>query len=306
MNSKFARYFGLTVLVSAAAFCAEEVWNTKDPSVWTTEDANVVLNNSPWSKQIKLAQQGMGQRRPGGMGRRSGGMGYPGGGYPGGGYPGGGGGGYPGGGGGGGYPGGGGGGYPGGGGGGYPGGSGGGYPRGGGGSGSGGTDGISLPSSATVRWESAKPVQEAEARLNALHASYDSRPSEAQADAKPETQPETKPSDHYVVSLLGIRIPNARGRDDDDNSGKITNTRAYDQFMSTTQLVIKNKTPISPDKVKFIDDRGQSEIQFLFPKTSPITADDKEVTFQTTIGRVKVENKFNLKKMTRNGRLELD
>jgi hypothetical protein len=291
MNSRFARHFGLTVFVTAAAFCANEVWNTKDPSVWTTEDANVVLNNSPWAKQIKL-NQGMGQRRPG-MGRRGGGgMGYPGGGYPGGGYPGGGGG------------------YPGGGGG-YPGG-GGGYPGGGGrgSSGSGGTDGINLPSTATVRWESAKPVQEAEARLNALHASYDSRPGETQADAK-DAKAETKPSDHYVVSLLGIRVPNDRGRDDDDNGGnggasKITNKRAYDQFMSTTQLVIKNKTPISPDDIKFIDDRGQSEIRFLFPKSSPITAGDKEVTFQTTVAHVKVENKFELKKMTRGGKLELD
>ena len=152
--------------------------------------------------------------------------------------------------------------------GGYPGGGGGGnYPGGGGrGSGGTGTDGINLPSSATVRWESAKPVQQAEARLIALHASYDSRPSETQADAKPEAKPS---SDHYVVSLLGIRVPNTGRRDDDDNSGKITNTRAYDQFMSTTQLVIKNKTPISPDKVKFLDDRGQSEIQFLFPENEP-------------------------------------
>jgi len=216
-------------------------------------------------------------------------MGYPGGGYPGGG---------------GGYPGGGGG-YPGGGGG-YPGG-GGGYPGGGGRSSGGSSDGISLPSTATVRWESAKPVQEAEARLNSLHASYDSRPGETQADAK-DAKAETKRSDHYAVSLLGIRVPSGRNRDDDDSnsSGKITNTKAYDQFMSTTQLVIKNKTPISPDSIKFIDDRGQSEIRFLFPKTSPITADDKEVTFQTMVGRTKIENKFELKKMTRNGKLELD
>src|SRR5579872_5068488 len=78
---------GLQVAACAVAFSATEVWNTKDPSVWTAEDANVILNKSPWAKQIKVAPQGMGQRRPGGMGRRGGGMGYPGGGYPGGGYP---------------------------------------------------------------------------------------------------------------------------------------------------------------------------------------------------------------------------
>ena len=67
--------------------------------------------------------------------------------------------------------------------------------------------------------------------------------------------------------------------------------------MSTTQLVIKNKTPISPDDVKFITDRGQSEIRFLFPKTSPITADDKEVTFpndsRTGEGREQVRAEEN-------------
>src|SRR5580704_14491582 len=112
---------GLQVAACAVAFSATEVWNSKDPSVWTSEDANLILNKSPWAKQIKVGGEQPMRR---GMGRR--GMGYPGGGYPGGGYPQGGGGGYP--------------------------------PQGGGG---GGTPQMS----AVVRWESAKPVQEAEARL---------------------------------------------------------------------------------------------------------------------------------------------
>jgi hypothetical protein len=193
-----------------------------------------------------------------------------------------------------GYPGGG---YPGGGGG-YP---GGGYPGGGRG-GSGG--GSSMPITGTIRWESAKPVQQAEARLNTLRSSYDGRPADAQADAKPET----KPSDHYVVSLLGVRPPGSRNSssDDSDSNSKRGSNQAFDQFMSSTQLVMKNKTPISPDDVKFINESGQSEIRFFFPKTSPITLDDKEVTFQTMVGRTKVEHKFELKKMMRNGKLELD
>src|SRR5277367_2493415 len=87
----------LLLAAGAVAFCATEIWNTKDPSVWTTEDANIILNKSPWAKQIKVGSN----QRPMQRGGRRGGMGYPGGGYPGGGYPGGGGG-YPGGGGG--YP----------------------------------------------------------------------------------------------------------------------------------------------------------------------------------------------------------
>jgi len=34
--------------------------------------------------------------------------------------------------------------------------------------------------------------------------------------------------------------------------------------------------------------------------------EDKEVTFHSVIGRMTVEDKFDLKKMTRSGRLELD
>ena len=94
MKQNTALRFGLPLIACAAAFSATEVWNTKDPAVWTAEDANIILNNSPWAKQIKVSSGQPGQaRRGGGMGRR-GGMGYPGGGYPGGGYPGGG---YPGG-----------------------------------------------------------------------------------------------------------------------------------------------------------------------------------------------------------------
>jgi hypothetical protein len=275
MNSRLALRLGMPALACAAAFCANEVWNTKDPSVWTTEDANTVLNNSPWAKQIKVTPPQSGARRGGGMGRR-GGMGYPGGGYPSGG-------------------------------GGYPGG-GGGYPGGGRG-GSGG--GSSTPINGTIRWESAKPVQQAEARLTSLRSSYDGRPADAQADAKPEAKAEGKPSDHYVISLLGVRPPGSRNSSSDDsddngNNSKRGNNQAFDQFMSSTQLVMKNKTPISPDNVKFINESGQSEIRFFFPKTSPITLEDKEVTFQTMVGRTKVEHKFEFKKMVRNGKLELD
>ena len=41
-------------------------------------------------------------------------------------------------------------------------------------------------------------------------------------------------------------------------------------------------------------------------KTNPISLDEKEVTFHATINRMKVENKFTLKKMMRNKKLELD
>lgn len=218
--------------------------------MWTAEDANTILNNSPWAKQIKITPPQSGTRRGGGMGRR-GGMGYPGGGYPGGGYP------------------------------------GGGQRRGSGGGGG------AMPVEGTIRWESARPVQQAEARLKNLNPPADAQAAETRAGEKPAAAP----ADHYVISLLGVSARNGGGEN---------NTQAFDQFMSGTQLVMKNKTPISPDDVKFLNENGQSEIRFFFPKTNPIAPGDKEVTFHTMVSRTKLEHKFDLKKMTRNGKLELD
>jgi len=62
---------------------------------------------------------------------------------------------------------------------------------------------------------------------------------------------------------------------------------------------------IGPDDIKVKTQGGANEIQFFFPTTSPIYKDDKEVTFHSVIGRMTVENKFQLKNMTRNKKLEL-
>jgi hypothetical protein len=160
------------------------------------------------------------------------------------------------------------------------------YPTGG----RGGRGGENASMSALVRWESARPVQEAEARLQNLHAAG------GPSDAKEAPNPDEK---HYVVSVIGLRPP---GRQSGDDGGS---RQIRDQLLTTTQLVRKNKTPIGPDDVKVKTQDGANEIQFFFPKTNPISQDDKEVTFHTVIGRMTVENKFQLKSMTRNKRLEL-
>jgi len=205
---------GLPVIACGVAFCANEVWNTKVSSHWSEADANLILNNSPWAKQVKTKTTQSAGRR---------------------------------------------------------------YPTGGRG-GRGGANDWSI--SALVRWESARPVQEAEARLHDLHGASGS------SEAKEAGEK------HYVVSVIGLRPSGSQ--------------QLRDQLLTTTQLVRKNKTPIGPDDVKVKTQEGANEIQFFFPKTSPISQDDKEVTFHTVIGRMTVENKFQLKSMTRNRRLELD
>ena len=236
MRPKIVLRTGLPLIACAAAFCATEVWNTKVSSHWTEAEANLILNNSPWAKQVKTktAQSGGARRsgggRGGGMGRRGGIGGYPGGGYP---------------------------------------------PAGGGG-GRGGAN--NAPMSALVRWESAKPVQEAETRLQNLSAPADSKPASDSAGKEAPNPFEN----HYVVSVIGLR---ATGRQNGRNQGDDGGSRQMrDQLLTTTQLVRKNKTPIGPDDVKVKTDGGASEIQFFFPNTSPISQDDKEVTFHTVIG----------------------
>ena len=156
------------------------------------------------------------------------------------------------------------------------------YPTGGRGRRGGGNNGST---SALVRWESAGPVQEAEARLRSLHAAGDS------SEAKEAPNPDEK---YYVVSVIGLRPP---GRQSGEGGGS---RQIRDQLLTTTQLVRKNKTPIGPDDVKVKTQDGANEIQFFFfTKTSPISLDDKEVTFHTVIGPMTVEDKFDLKKMTR-------
>jgi len=117
------------------------------------------------------------------------------------------------------------------------------------------------------------------------------------ADSKPASGSADSFDKHYVVSVIGLR---ASGRQNGRNES------LRDQLLTTTQLVRKNKTPIGPDDVKVKTEDGANEIQFFFPKTSPISIEDKEVTFRSVIGRMTVEDKFDLKKMTRSGRLELD
>src|SRR5436309_364754 len=120
MKYKAVSRAALPIIACVIAFGATEVWNTKVSSIWTAAEANLILSNSPWAKQVKTKPAQSGAVRPGGgrMGRR-GGVGYPG----------------------------------------------------GGGGGRGG--GANTPMSVTVRWESAKPVQEAEARLRKLNTPAD-------------------------------------------------------------------------------------------------------------------------------------
>jgi hypothetical protein len=292
MHSIRLMQIGIVGSACAAMLFASDFWKTKDSSQWTDDEISKILSDSPWAKAKTVQpQQSQMQRRGGG---RRGGFGFPGGGL-GGGYPGGGGGGYPQGGGG--YP-------QGGGGGGYPGGS------------SGGNNGDpsqNEPMNLTIRWASAAPIQQALMRQGA------SASDELKAVAASTEK-------YYVITVLGLRMPrshsstvdaddpddngnNSGNNNGDDNSQRRGRNRGNDalrsQLLDAAQLAPKGKSSIYAQDVQIVGPGGIDGVRFLFPRTTPISAGDKEVDFILDIRRIKVDEKFKVSDMQYEGKLAL-
>jgi hypothetical protein len=251
-------------------YASGDVWNKKPPAEWTSEDIDRLLTKSPWAKEV-TADYAPGEGGYGDEGgtQRSGG----------------------------GYPGGGGGtgrgpsigiggiGMPRRGGIGLPGGVG--LPGGGGSSRGGGGHGRQGGGSAfkgIVRWESARPIQEAQ---------------------KSELPDMFK--DHYVIGVSGIPLLNRRDRrpDDDDQDTAASQKEALENAKNFTTIAPKGR------------DLAQAGIAWQQPSSSHIflfgfsrqaielSADDKEVLFHTRLGGLIVKAKFDLKEMKYQGKLAL-
>ncbi len=279
MNLTRLVQMGMAGSACAVLVFAADFWKTKDATLWTDEEISKMLSDSPWAKAktVQPQQSQMG-RRSGGMGRR-GGFGFPGGGI--GGYPGGGGGG------------------------GYPQGGGGGYPQ--GGDANNGDPAQNEPMNLTIRWASANPIQQALKRQGA------SASDELKAVAASTEK-------YYVISVLGLRMPRPRrsstvdaddpndnGNNNDDNprGRNQGNDALRSQLLDAAQLAPKGKSSIYAQDVQIAGPGGIDGVRFLFPRTNPITAGDKEVDFILDIRRVKVEEKFKLSDMQYEGKLAL-
>ncbi len=83
-RSIFVQGIVLTSMVSVGLAVAGSSWQKDDPSQWTSEDVYQILNNSPWSKSVRVnsASRGSGYGDQGGGGGNGGtwGEGVPGGG----------------------------------------------------------------------------------------------------------------------------------------------------------------------------------------------------------------------------------
>jgi hypothetical protein len=269
MQRKLFLRITLAGSLAATALWASDFWKTKDYTQWTSDEVVKVLTDSPWAKEITVTSGQQGQQRRGGGGRR-GGMG---GGFPGGG---------------GGYPGGGGGGYPGGGGG-YPGGSGGG----------GGGYGGGMREQVVVRWDSALAIQHALLRQGHHPAASEDTSQDASKPAEDINQK------YYVVAVLGLSMPSRRSNSDSSDNDRQSAEDLRTRFLDAGTLIPRSKIAISAEDVQFEGRNGSTAIRFLFPKTFPLTADEKEIVFQFQSQGVKFDHKFKLNDMQYQGKLTL-
>lgn len=138
----------------------------------------------------------------------------------------------------------------------------------------------------TVRWESAMPVRQAMVKLKFA--------SEAGTSAEAKMALES-PSEYYVLSVAGVPRSDLPG--DTEELKK--------QMVSQARLLIKGKDPIKA--VDFMTRAAgmNSEGLFAFPKDPPIVEQDKEIEFVARIGELSVRQRFRLKDMLVNGKLDL-
>jgi hypothetical protein len=85
---------------------------------------------------------------------------------------------------------------------------------------------------------------------------------------------------NYVVSMTGMPV-----------GGDKENIKDH------TTLQAKGKDPITPEKIEVQNSPAGSTVLCFFPKSPPLTADDKEVTFTSRIGPTQIKVKFELKDM---------
>jgi hypothetical protein len=135
-----------------------------------------------------------------------------------------------------------------------------------------------------IEWESATPVRLAEAKLKAGGG----QPSPA------DVEQAKKPADFYMVALIGVPGKPEEGEDQ--------------ELAAAAMLTPKDKQSIPATSVKeqAMSGGGRALI-FTFPKTQPITEDDKTVQFKLAKGPLPTEIKqnFKLKDMHYEGKLAL-
>lgn len=250
----------LPVLLPAGDF-----WKEKNPAEWTEKEARRMTRDSPWAHDATPRMEGMlGGAMPssgrGGRGGRGGGGGGAdiGGGDFGAGMGG----------------------------------------DAGAGGGVGGTGAGAMLPNVHIRWESATPVREAFARLDA-------------ANPFPKELAE-KAAGYYVLTVEGIRMQMGRPRPGQPgqqaDQTQVTPEeirRMQDRMIKAATLLRRDKEPMRPEAVRLLPGEHAPTYQIFFKKTDPITQDEKEVKFQVKMGPLSIETRFRPKDMVFAGLLAL-
>jgi hypothetical protein len=137
----------------------------------------------------------------------------------------------------------------------------------------------------TISWRTALPVREAVAKTK-----YGAEAATA-PDAKKLMEEEQK---YYGILVSGLPGGSGRGGE-----------RMKEALLKNTTLSVKGKDPIQLADVQSGGNEQKPVVLFLFPRTAAISEDDKDVEFSTKLGQIVVKQKFHLKDMVFNGKLEL-
>lgn len=137
-----------------------------------------------------------------------------------------------------------------------------------------------------IRWQSAMPIKEANVRLKYKGEAATSAEAKAILDT-------AEPA--YVVIIEGLNRGMVRGAADDVKK----------ELMAQTELVIKGREPLRPIDFRLAGEGMRVNAVFAFPKTVPITLEEKEVEFDSKVGTITIKQKFTLKAMVFKDKLEL-
>ncbi len=137
----------------------------------------------------------------------------------------------------------------------------------------------------TVSWRTALPVRQAVAKVK-----YG-----AEATTSPDARKLVEETEKYY-GILVSGLPGGSGRGGE---------KMKEALLKNTTLSVKGKDAIQVADIQTGGNEQKPVVLFLFPRTAPLTVDDKEVEFSTRLGPIIVRQKFHLKDMVFNGKLEL-
>ena len=132
------------------------------------------------------------------------------------------------------------------------------------------------PIALKVRWENALPVQVAELKAH-------------------EVEP-PRPEDGYRIAVYGLPVPDGDAASD---------TKEPVHLKSLATLKRPGKKDSKPVNVEVFQRDREMVVVYLFPPSAEITEKDAQIEFQAQIGRIFVDQSFDLAQMTFQGKLEL-